>query len=417
MRVVYFCQYFSTRQGSWYGRPYEFSRRLIERGHEVTMVCGSNTRSGTGLEQPFIKGRRDGDCECIRVVEFDLNYSNYDSVATRSWKFAKYALRGISFALREDFDIIFCTSTPLTAGLPGIAAASFRRKPFVFEVRDLWPELPKAMGMKNPFLLTAMSALEWASYRSASACIGLAPGIVEGIQSRGVDANDTVMIPNGCDLDLFIPQDGPPPSVDGIADDHFLAVFAGAHGQANGLDAVLDAAAVLKAKGRNDIKLMLIGDGKMKPGLEARAERDGLTNVLFRGTIPKTELARIMQRADAGLMVLANIEAFYYGTSPNKFFDYISNGLAVVNNYPGWLAGMIEEKNFGVAAPPNDPDAFAQGLIRLADDPAMTKAMGKRARELAEAKFDRKELADRFVDCLERVYQRSEKAAMADAAI
>ena len=113
MQVLYFCQYFSTRKGSWYGRPYEFSRRLIERGHKVTMVCGSNTRSATGLEQPFVGGRRDGECDGIRVVEFDLNYSNYDGVAARTWKFAKYALRGINFALREDYDLIFCTSTPL----------------------------------------------------------------------------------------------------------------------------------------------------------------------------------------------------------------------------------------------------------------------------------------------------------------
>ncbi|MDH3662172.1 MAG: glycosyltransferase family 4 protein [Alphaproteobacteria bacterium] len=416
MRVLYFCQYFSTRKGSWYGRPYEFSRRLIERGHEVTMVCGSNTRSATGLEQPFISGRRDGACDGIRVVEFDLNYSNYDGVATRTWKFAKYALRGITFALREDYDLIFCTSTPLTAGLPGIAAATFRRKPFVFEVRDLWPELPKAMGMTNPLLLGAMSALEWASYRSARACIGLAPGIVDGIRARGVDADDTVMIPNGCDLDLFAPKDGARPSIDGIDDDQFVAVFAGAHGRANGLDAVLDAAGELQAKGRDDITLLLIGDGKLKPALEARAKSEGLNNVVFRDIMPKSELAKVMQRADAGLMVLANIEAFYYGTSPNKFFDYISNGLAVINNYPGWLAGLITEHECGVTAAPEDPAAFADALMRLADHPEETKAMGVRARKLAEARFDRRDLADRFVDCLERVLRPAGKADLDSAA-
>lgn len=403
MKILYFCQYFSTRGGSWYGRPYEFARRLIERGHEVTMVCGSNTRSGTGLEQPFIRGRRDGECDGIRVVEFDLNYSNYDGVATRTWKFGKYALRGITFALRENYDLIFCTSTPLTAGLPGIAASIFRRKPFVFEVRDLWPELPKALGMTNPILLGAMSALEWASYRSARACIGLAPGIIEGIRARGVDENDTVMIPNGCDLDLFTPKDGERPSIEGVGDDQFVAVFAGAHGQANGLSAVLDAAAVLQKRGRDDITLLLIGDGKEKPALEARARDEGLTNVVFRGLMPKADLAKVMQRADAGLMVLANIEAFYYGTSPNKFFDYISNGRAVINNYPGWLAGLITEHTAGVAVEPGDPDAFADALMRLADDPEETRVMGRRARALAEARFDREKLADRFVDCLERV--------------
>lgn len=403
MKVLYFCQYFSTRKGSWYGRPYEFARRLIERGHEVTMVCGSNTRSATGLDQPFVKGRREGDCDGIRVVEFDLNYSNYDGLAARTFKFAKYAFRGIAFALREDYDLIFCTSTPLTAGLPGIAASVFRRKPFVFEVRDLWPELPKALGMTNPFLLGAMSVLEWASYRSARACIGLAPGIVDGIIARGVDPGDVVMIPNGCDLDLFKPDEGARPSIEGIADDRFVAVFAGAHGQANGLDAVLDAAAELKSRGRDDITLLLIGDGKVKPALQARAEAEGLASVLFRDIMPKPELARVMQRADAGMMVLADIEAFYHGTSPNKFFDYISNGLAVINNYPGWLACLITEHEAGVAVPPGDSKAFADALIRLADDPAETKAMGARARKLAEAEFSRRDLADRFVDCLERV--------------
>ena len=286
------------------------------------------------------------------MVEFDLNYSNYDGVATRSWKFAKYALRGITLALREDYDLIFCTSTPLTAGLPGIAASLVRRKPFVFEVRDLWPELPKAMGMTNPLLLGGMDLLESASYRSARACIGLAPGIVEGIQSRGVDADDIVMIPNGCDLDLFKPEAGPGPSLNGIADDQFIAVFAGAHGQANGLNAVLDAASALQAVGRDDITLLLIGDGKLKPALEARAEAEGLNNVVFRAIMPKPELAKVMQRADVGLMVLANIQAFYHGTSPNKFFDYISNGLPVINNYPGWLAGLITEHEAGIAVPP-----------------------------------------------------------------
>ncbi len=409
MRVLYFCQYFSTRKGSWYGRPYEFSRRLIERGHRVTMVCGSNTRSATGLEGPFVHGRREGDCDGIRVVEFDLNYSNHDGVAARSWKFAKYALRGIGFALRQDYDLIFCTSTPLTAGLPGIAASVLRRRPFVFEVRDLWPELPRAMGMTNPILLAVMSALEWASYRTARACIGLAPGIVEGIRRRGVDPADVVMIPNGCDLDLFLPASGERPSIEGIDDGQFVAAFAGAHGLANGLGAVLDAARILRDRGRDDITLLLIGDGRLKPELEARARAEGLDRVVFRGAMPKIELARLMQRIDAGLMVLANIEAFYFGTSPNKFFDYISAGLPVINNYPGWLAGLIETHRCGVACRPDDPAAFADALVRLADDPAEARAMGRRARQLAERDFDRRDLADRFVDRLEAVAAKAGK--------
>jgi glycosyltransferase involved in cell wall biosynthesis len=257
--------------------------------------------------------------------------------------------------------------------------------------------------MTNPILLGAMSVLEWASYRSARACIGLAPGIVDGIRARGVDESATIMIPNGCDLELFRPKEGERPSIEDVPDDHFVAVFAGAHGQANGLDAVLDAASVLKTRGRQDITLLLVGDGKFKPALQERAKTEGLDNVVFKDIMPKPELSKVMQRADAGLMVLANIEAFYHGTSPNKFFDYISNGLAVVNNYPGWLAGLITEHEAGIAVPPENPAAFADAMMQLADTPEETIAMGQRARKLAEARFSRQDLADRFVDCLERV--------------
>jgi glycosyltransferase involved in cell wall biosynthesis len=108
-----------------------------------------------------------------------------------------------------------------------------------------------------------------------------------------------------------------------------------------------------------------------------------------------------MRRADCGLMVFADIPPVHFGASPNKFFDYITLGLPVVNNYPGWLARMIERERCGLVVPPGDPDALAAAIVRLADDRAEARAMGRRARALAEREFDRRRLADRFVDCLE----------------
>lgn len=189
--------------------------------------------------------------------------------------------------------------------------------------------------------------------------------------------------------------------------DKFRAVFTGAHGLANGLDAVLDAAKVLKSRGRSDIELVFIGDGKLKPALKERAKRDSLDNCRFLDPMPKTELAREMDGIDAGMMILANVPAFYYGTSPNKFFDYISSGLPVLNNYPGWLADLIAEHECGIAVPPGDPNAFADALVRMADDPAVCAEMGRNARRLAESTFDRGMLAGKFVGFLEKTAARS----------
>ena len=176
---------------------------------------------------------------------------------------------------------------------------------------------------------------------------------------------------------------------------------------ANGLHAVLDAAHELKQRGRSDIKFLLVGDGKSKDGLRERATHEQLDNVLFHDNVSKEKIPGLLAGADVGLQILANVPAFYYGTSPNKFFDYLAAGLPVVNNYPGWVAELIEEHQCGKAVPPDNPQAFADALIALADDPEQRRAMGRAARGLAESQFDRENLSDRFVNVLEHVAQRN----------
>lgn len=315
----------------------------------------------------------------------------------RARVFAKFAIGSIGIALYEPADVVFATTTPLTAGIPGIFARWLRRRPFVFEVRDLWPELPKAMGViTNPVVLWLMSVLEWASYRSADRLIGLSPGIVEGIAARGVDRSRLAMVPNGCDLELFDANEKAW-RPDNVRKEQLLAIFTGTHGNANGLGAVLDAALVLKERGRDDIRIALIGDGRDKPHLQRRARDHNLENLLFLDPVPKTRLAGLMAGADIGLQVLRNVPAFYYGTSPNKFFDYIAAGLPVLNNYPGWLAGLIDEHDCGFAVPPDDPVAFADALISASEDRNALKRKGSNARRLAATQFSRELLAKRWV--------------------
>lgn len=401
MRVLYFHQHFSTPKGAVGIRSYEMAKRLIERGHDVTMVCGSYSGGETGIKEEFKKGRRRAFVDGIDVVEFDLSYSNSDGFIQRAFTFLKFAFYSVGIALIEKYDLVFATTTPLTAGIPGIFSRWFRGKPFVFEVRDLWPELPKEMGViKNPIILWLMGVLEWVSYRSADRCIGLSPGIVNGIMKCGVPRDRISLVPNGCDLDLFS-DDLKPWRPEGIKDTDLLAVFAGTHGEANGLDSVLDTANYLKSLGRVDIKFLLIGQGKLKSRLQKRAYDENLDNVIFHEPINKSRLAGLMASTDIGLQVLANIPAFYYGTSPNKFFDYISAGLPVLNNYPGWLAELITNHQCGYTVEANNPTAFGDALIHASENKNELKVMGANSKLLAKSEFNRVDLSNQFVDCLE----------------
>lgn len=404
MKVFYFAEHFGTPQKISGGdRPYQQPKRLVDRGHSVTVVCGGNPNSIGELTKDEKKGVYMGLVDGINVIQIPLPYSNNDGIMKRAKTFIKFSLKASRIALRGNYDILFATSTPLTDGLPGIVAKTFRGKKFVFEVRDLWPELPKALGLKNPFLLWGMSVLEKWSYRKADACVGLSPGICEGIVRRSPKGRIVKMIPNSCDRSMFDIQRSKDYNIPDVNTDDVVAIFAGAHGVANGLDAILDAAAVLKKRGVEKIKIVFVGNGKMKQGLIERAKREDLNNCIFVNSIPKKEMSQILSRADIGLMVLANIPAFYYGTSPNKFFDYIASGLPVINNYPGWLADMIKDNNCGIAVEPNKPEQFADALEKLASNPELRMECGKNGRALAQKDFYRDNLLDQFVDFIEEI--------------
>ncbi|MGK0305626.1 MAG: glycosyltransferase involved in cell wall biosynthesis [Gammaproteobacteria bacterium] len=401
MHILYFHQHFSTPSGATGTRSYEMAKKLLLLGHSVIMVCGSYNVGATGLSTKFINGRREGDVEGIQVIEFDLSYSNTDGFAMRSWQFVKFAYQSVKIALKQDYDLLFATSTPLTASIPGIFAKTFRKKKFVFEVRDLWPELPKAMGViTNPVILWGMSVLEKLSYTQADACIGLSPGIVEGIKGRSRKNLPVALIPNGCDISLFENKNTTFKMPFELNEGQVVACFTGAHGLANGLDNILDAAQELKNRGDDKVVILFVGEGGVKASLIERAKQQQLDNCIFLNAMPKHQLVDLLNAADIGLMPLANVPAFYYGTSPNKFFDYISCGLPVLNNYPGWLADMINEYACGTAVTPDNPVALADALLDMASNKEALLEMGFKGKQLAKDKFNREDLSDQFAQFL-----------------
>lgn len=397
MDILYFHQHFSTPQGSTANRSYVMASKLVAHGHKVTMVCGTYKGGNTGLKHHFKHGKRSGVVNGINIIEYNIFYSNNDGFIKRTWLFLFFALRSIIIALFHKSDIIIATSTPLTASLPGIVARWLKGTKFVFEVRDLWPELPREMKViTNPVILWLMGVLEWISYKSAHRLIGLSPGIVEGIKRHKIAPEKVTLIPNGCDLDIFH-SDNNPIRPKGISSSDFMAIFTGTHGIANGLDAVLDAAAVLLEDEKSNIKFVFVGQGRLKPHLQERVKNELLTNVIFLDPVSKKELAMLLAGANIGLQILANIPAFYYGTSPNKFFDYISAGLPVMTNYPGWIADLVNKNACGYVVPPEDPIAFAKALMKAKNNKTSIKTMGVNATSLANREFSREKLAESFV--------------------
>lgn len=407
MHVAYIHQHFSTPRGATGTRSYEMSRQLIDAGHRVTLVCGVYDSGDLGdkLTQRVNEFEVDG----IRLNCIAEPYGNDMSFMRRLKAFGSFARTATRIVRRLDADLVVASSTPLSVGLPGMKGAKALGVPFVFEVRDLWPAIAQEIGvLKNPALIWWAHRLERRIYSAADRIIALAPGMKEGICQTGYPADRVTLIPNGCDLQLFRPSSDPLDDPRFGAPDDFRLVFTGAHGMANGLDAVLDAAVDLKRRGTHGVRLILIGRGRLKSQLMQRAHQEGLDDwVTFLDPMPKQQLAEILPRMDVGMMILRNLPGFYYGTSPNKFFDYLASGLPVLNNYPGWVADMIDEHKCGIAVPPDDPGALADAVIHLRDHIDDRAEMGRNARQLGVAKFDRLQLAAQFVRVLEQAYGQS----------
>jgi glycosyltransferase involved in cell wall biosynthesis len=390
---------------------------MVATGHQVTMVCGSFGAGETGLTGPFVEGLRFGWVDGIEVYELELPYDNKQGFITRAKVFLLFALRTLRLLHRlKGADLLYATSTPLTVAVPALWARLVLRMPYVFEVRDLWPELPKAMGVvTNPTILFALGVLEWLAYRFAAACVGLSPGMVQGIKRRAPDAQ-VELIPNGCDLSLFQSGGAAGPSAEsrnqaaalfgGFDPNQRNLIFAGTFGLANDLAQVLHAVR-LAPELRGRVKVHLVGDGAQRESLVALSEQLGLQDtVKIHPSIPKEALAQTLCAFDGGLMILQPVPAFYYGTSPNKFFDYIAAGLPVVCNHPGWVADLLEEHQAGFSADGTIED-LSKALRDFADAPVLTLERMRLGSGRLASRFDRDVLVERQIRLCESVFSKS----------
>jgi glycosyltransferase involved in cell wall biosynthesis len=400
MRILYLHQHHSGPGGSTATRSDGLSRALAARGHAVTLACGRYEGAVSGLDGPFRRGRREGRVGAVHVVEFDIACGNTMGLRARAGAFLRFAARATRLALRGEFDLVVASSTPLTVAIPALAARSLRGTPFVFEIRDPWPELPRALGGVPRPVLAAMDRLADAACRRASAVVALSDGMADTARTRGADPARVHVVPNGCDLHLFGPHIAPwRPDI--AAPWESLAVYAGAHGRANGLDALLDAAAALRARGETRLRILLVGDGGAKAALIARAHAEGLSNVSFLDPMPRARLGALYAGSQVALHLLVGLPEFAEWTAPNKIMDGLAAGLPVVTNQPGRAARILADGPSGIAVPAGDAGALADALARLAADPALRARLGAAGRRQAVTTWDRRLLAERFCAVVE----------------
>lgn len=401
MHIIYLHQYYRTPTSSGVGgtRSYEFARRLVANGHTVEMITSEHHP-----EEEWRRGWRVTEDDGIRVHWLPVPYGNDMSYTRRLRSFMAFALGSANRAASLGGDVVFATSTPLTICLPAIYAAWRTRVPMVFEVRDLWPDAPIALGvLKNPLAIWAARRLERLAYRSAAQVVALSQGMADGVTRCGVPADKVHVIPNACDLDVF----GPDPAAAAAVRARFawlgerpLVVYVGTFGSVNGVGYLVEVAA-RTAELDPDVRFLLVGEGKE---FQAVKERASHLNVLDRslfmlGPRPKIEIADFLAAADLATSVVVDVPALW-NNSANKFFDGLASGTAFAVNHEGWQADLLREWEAGLVLEAKDTAAAATSIVKALRTPGWAEQAGRNARRLAESEFARDSLAARFEQVL-----------------
>jgi glycosyltransferase involved in cell wall biosynthesis len=283
-----------------------------------------------------------------------------------------------------------------------------RRKPFVFEVRDQWPEIPIELGIiRNKIVIKFFLWLEKTIYKNSSGIVALSPGQADGVRKVLTEDKEIVMIPNSCDTTMFRPD------IEGSAirkeygwGDKLVFLHAGAMGKANSLDFVIEAAG--KVRHKDDIHFVLIGDGGEKPTLIKKIREEGLTNVELHGPASKTKLPEIFAASDISMVVFANYPILEHN-SANKFFDSLSAGKPVLLNYSGWQRKILEDNEAGFGCDLYDIDGFVEKVLCFHSHQEDLRKMGQNARRIAIDRFDRNSLAAQVLSLIESVVDDSER--------
>jgi glycosyltransferase involved in cell wall biosynthesis len=380
-------------------RHHELARYFASQGHQVTIIASPiSYLTGKARTSKVRWSEKQTDGDLITIVRAYTYPSLHRSFAFRLISFFSFMVSSFLIGLRiRNVDLVWGTSPPITQGFTALIIARLKRVPFLFEVRDLWPAFAVAVGvLKNPTLIELSERLESFLYHHADLVVVNSPGFTQHVKHRG--AKRVELVPNGTDTTMFTPSiDGESFKISNNLGHKFVALYAGAHGLSNDLGVLLQAAKKILL--RKDIVFVLLGDGKDKPDLQAQASNEGLSNIIFLPPIPKVEMPFALAAADACIAILKPVE-MYKTTYPNKVFDYMAAGKPVILAIDGVIREVIDNANAGITVRPGDPDGLCQAVICLADDPELTRRLGRQGRIYVENNFDRPFLAKRFLEIM-----------------
>jgi len=374
-------------------RSFEMARRLVKNGHKVYMLSSRHSRSYKEIKHFSIENG-------IYVWWLPVRYSNNMSYIMRLFSFICYCYLAIIQARKIDYDIVFATSTPLTIAIPGILLSKLKRTPFILEIRDLWPELPIAIGvLRSQLSIFLAKLLEKWSYNNADHIIGLSKDMCLKIELNNQPEHKISNIPNGCDIDLFNVKIEKGLEFRNKYDwlgSNPLVIYTGALGKMNNVVFLVEIADYMK-KINSDIRFLIIGNGKEEEIIFDYAKKlEVLDNNLFIiRELPKKYLVNIYSAASVCTSLFVPLKEME-ANSANKFFDALAAGKPLMINYKGWQANLIEKYNAGIVVPSDNISVAAKELEELISDKERLFSAGKAAKELAITHFNRDELYKSF---------------------
>ncbi len=391
MKILLINQAFVSPDEPGHTRHFELAKFLQSRGHELVIVA-SDLNYQTGKRTVERKGVfAEQVIDGVRILRAYIYPALHRSYFWRVISFFSFMFSSVWTAFQvRDVDLVLGTTPPIFQAVSAWFVAWIRRKPFLLEVRDLWPEFGVSMGvLKNPLVISLGRWLEKFLYARSTHILVNSPAYKEYMISKDVPEKKITFIPYGTDVDMFNPQ------VDGSSirdelglQDKFVVLYAGALGQANDIDTILRAVERLKPFGK--IHFVLFGDGKERPRLQNEAKRMKLTNVTFAGVRPKKDMPRVVASADVCLAILQDIPMFRT-TYPNKVFDYMAAGRATVLVIDGITRELIESSYGGVFVQPNDDETLAETILDLSKNMDIVQQMGQNAREYLVKHLDRRD--------------------------